>query len=770
MKSEQPELWSPPPSSSASTSTASLSGEDVDAEDRPVYDTDELQHPSSDSALNTDASDSNAETSSQDPPTRQHPAPATLASQESTNSLPLHHRTDSDSSSDPDMDFCIVERVDKQESLDDHVVPPSATQRMELESVPATATVPAIKATQPHQVAAGEQEASPSQLLPSLLDYDAILTTVTATATNTTATTTTTSAVKGVTRLALDPARPIQTAKRCYPSPTEPILTARSDRFSPYPYPFLHTSMPTETESSLSRNKSHFSSTSKPTKTQSSVSRNKRRSFAQESQLFMLAVLGAIGVSILLLLGIVWALRSARSTSVQPPSHAFVRHVDYSSDGLMGIIHIDLYTSKGTPFLSHRVHPFHIRVNLGDQSKKNWTPQTTPRRAQTNMPDLNAPLVQDLGNGTYRLHLHRPDRAHYRQQKPLSQNQHPYQAQDQDQDQVHATELKFKSWLCPEMSPYYLHLWFENGTRVPDTPHRLEWSSTAVPLHPKASSRTASATTSSSGAVFEHRHHQDSQEQGAMRVWTHGLQPVLCELYRISDAVMSFTFLMSKIVLSLVAHSIDRLVGIEDFAYTHAVKGWMRAQLHLKVLISKASSFCGQATKHPVSHHGASFSPSSAPAHTPVPVPVPAPGSVSEQKAPTDLVILLHEHVQSLTRAVGRVNLLAAGYQHLPTAEKVLDTADRILVVVEEHVVKLIQSERVQRISQHLQAEKVLHAADRVFLKTELGLERWLKTDAVQKVNRRLKRQMEELQATPQGQRWSHRWQGLRERLDCRRT
>ncbi|KAF9947970.1 hypothetical protein BGZ70_002412, partial [Mortierella alpina] len=587
MKSEQPELWSPPPSSSASTPAASLSGEDTDAEDRrPAYDSDELQYPSSDSDLKKDASDSNdAEASSQDLLLRQRPPPATLASLKSTDTLPLHHRTDSGSSSDPNMDFCIVERVDREEPLDDQVVPPRATQHKDPKSAPATATVPEIKATRPHQAAAGEQEASPSQLLPSLLDYDAVLTTVTAT--NTTTTTNTTSATKGITRLALDPKRPIQTARRCHPSPTEPIQTARSDRFSPYP--FTHTSMPAVTETSLSRNKSHFSSTSKPTESKTSLSRHKRRSFAQESQLFRLAVLGAVGVSVLLILGIVGAIRSTRSASVQPPSHALLRGVDYTSDGLMGIVHIDLYTSKGTPFLSHRVHPFHVRVNQGDQGKKNWTPPTTPRRARRNLPDFNAPLVQDLGNGTYRLHLHRPDRAHYRrQQTPPSQNQYPHQDQDQDQD--HTSALGFKSWFCPEMSPYYLHLWFENGTRVPDTPHRLEWSSTTVPLHHKASlSLRAGVMMSSSRAVFEPPHGQDHQEQGALRIWTHGLQPVLCELYRISDAVMSFTFVTSQVVLSLIAHSIDRLVGSEDFVYTHAVKGWMRAQYHSKALISRAS-------------------------------------------------------------------------------------------------------------------------------------------------------------------------------------
>ncbi|KAF9981908.1 hypothetical protein BGZ75_006724 [Mortierella antarctica] len=684
MKSEQPELWSPPPSSSAST--PSFSDEEADAEDRSPYDSDELQYPSSDSDLKTDVSNNSAETSSQDPPSPPQRPPHTL---------PLHRRADSGSSTTPDTDFCIVERVDeKEESLDEQVVPSSAAQHIDQEFISATATVPDIKATWPQEVqrrpsanpiqeVAGEQGASPSLLLPSLLDYDAVLTT----------TATTTSATQEATRL--EHLQSIQTSRKLNLSPT--IIR--------------RTSKPTETETSLSRNK-----------------KKGRFAAAQESQVFMLAVLGAIGVSGLLILAMAWVIRSDRSSasvSVQPPSHAFLRYVDYNPDGVMGIVHMDLYTSKGTPFLSQRVHPFHARVDLGDPVKR-WTPPSPPPPDQATpveekwlgSKEAASRIILDLGNGTYQLHIHRPLRKHsYRQQKHQTQQKHHKQHRNQYQDRERA--LRYKSWLCPEVSPYYLHLWFENGTRVPDTPYRLEWSTTVPPLYGKE---------------------EVDEQQEAMGLWTNGLQPVLCELHRISDAVMSLTFQMSKMILSFISHSIDRLLGIE--------------------MVSRAWSLFGHTNSRVFHHHqDASSSPSSA-----------SVSDIKEKEAepPTGLMVLLDQRVKSLTRAVVRVQVFA-GIQ-LPTPEKVLETADRILVVVEEQVVKVIQSKRVRRISKHLRAHEILHRADRVFFRTEQELERLLKTDFVQNVNRRVKRQVEELQATPQGERWSHRLKALREGVDRRWT
>ncbi|KAF9573456.1 hypothetical protein EC968_008541 [Mortierella alpina] len=733
MKAEQPEFWSPSLSSSAS-STSSLSGEEADVEDLPPYDSDELQYPSSeDSDLKTDASDDCAETSSHDPFS---PSPPSPRPPQATDTVPGHHKTGSSSSIDPDMDFCVVQwRVHhKQESLDEQVVPSSsATQHIDqTSSLPPAITTRSDEVmttrsqdvrgqSNPDQVqaVAGEQRASPTLLLPSLLDYDAVLTSSSST-TPSTATTFSSSAAKEATRL---------------------------EHLQSHP-----TSNPTE-------------------KKEPPFSRNKRR-FAQEPQFFLLAVLSAIGVIVLLLiLGWAWLLRSARSTHFHHhhPSHAFVRHVDYAYDSLTGIVHIDLYTSQGTPFVSKRVHPFHVRVDLAGQVNPNWTPQATQMTGSSS--DAGAPLVHDLGNGTYKLHLHRPPQEGlYQQQKKHSEHQ---RNQFQHHGRSHrrrrapapapAPAQGFRSWLCPEVSQYHLYLWFENGTRVPDTPLRLEWS-TMVPLPGKESLRTGTSTTPPPTQHDPHQHHyhqEDDQEQDDVGIWTNGLQPVLCELHRISNAVMSFTFLISNVVLRLISHSLDRWLGVElDFVVsTHPVTQWIRTQHNSKKhLISKVkkSLFGHYAKGSPDSHHH----------HH------PGASDKKKEEEPTDLMVLFDQQVKSLTRAVVRVNPFAAGIQRqLPTPEKILETADRILVRVEDRVVKLIQYKHLpKRISKCLPVHEIVQTVDRVFFRTEQELERLIKIEFVQHVNQRVKRKVVEFQATSQGEWWCHRLQSLREGVSRRWT
>ncbi|KAG0036403.1 hypothetical protein BGZ82_004273 [Podila clonocystis] len=134
--------------------------------------------------------------------------------------------------------------------------------------------------------------------------------------------------------------------------------------------------------------------------------------------------------------------------ATRPPAHASVSEVSYLHDHRVAVVTLDLFTAQGKRYTSRKPHPLQTRVlHVADPVSVELAP------AQA-MHDFAEPIVHDQRNGTYAVYITSLRRIVRKQGLPL----------------------QMSPWVCHETS-YYLHLWFANGTRVPDTPQEIFTSS-----------------------------------------------------------------------------------------------------------------------------------------------------------------------------------------------------------------------------------------------------------------------------------------------------
>ncbi|KAG0211613.1 hypothetical protein BGX28_007664 [Mortierella sp. GBA30] len=371
-------------------------------------------------------------------------------------------------------------------------------------------------------------------------------------------------------------------------------------------------------------------------------------------------------------------------------AHAFVRHVNYAPDDLVGIAQVDIYTTDGEPFRSNRIHPFHIKVLAED---KDWAVHAATAE---DILDTTAPVIQDLGNGTYNLHVTKPHRRYQPRHLPAS---------------------SVRSWLCPKASHYHLHIWFENGTRVPDTPHELEWSlSRRDPRHSIKTKRAYPGSTDQPSTYYTNRTEFDDMDIGAVAFWTEGLLPVLCKVQMASEIVIPYILLASETIFSIFAKWIDGVFGAENVVY----RGMRRAKQNSRLLILKVLA-TGRRTNYCIFKESTSF---------------------QESK---DRKVSSNQWIKSLTRFSA-----LSGIQ-LPSAEELLLQADRIMVDIEDRVAQVLASKQFKGMARQLQKYGILEKADQVFGMAECQLQRVLQSEFAQDVHQRAKRKMEEMKATSFG-------------------
>ncbi|KAF9312115.1 hypothetical protein BG003_006612 [Podila horticola] len=134
--------------------------------------------------------------------------------------------------------------------------------------------------------------------------------------------------------------------------------------------------------------------------------------------------------------------------ATKPPAHAIIGQVNYLHDHRVAVVTLDLFTEQGKRYTSRKPHPLQARVlHVADPVSV----ELAPAQAMHDFAEL---IVHDQRNGTYAVYITSLRRIVRKQGLPL----------------------QMSPWVCHESS-YYLHLWFANGTRVPDTPQEIFTSS-----------------------------------------------------------------------------------------------------------------------------------------------------------------------------------------------------------------------------------------------------------------------------------------------------
>lgn len=156
------------------------------------------------------------------------------------------------------------------------------------------------------------------------------------------------------------------------------------------------------------------------------------------------SVRSGVWVSALLALSIIGAILGGALLATKPPAHANIGQVRYLHDHRVAVVTLDLFTEQGRRYTSRKPHPLQARMlQIADPVSVELAP------AQA-MHDFAEPIVHDQRNGTYAVYITSLRRLVRKQGLPL----------------------QMSPWVCHESS-YYLHLWFANGTRVPDTPQEI---------------------------------------------------------------------------------------------------------------------------------------------------------------------------------------------------------------------------------------------------------------------------------------------------------
>ncbi|KAK3838675.1 MAG: hypothetical protein JOS17DRAFT_771010 [Linnemannia elongata] len=467
------------------------------------------------------------------------------------------------------------------------------------------------------------------------------------------------------------------------------------------------------------------------------------------------------------------------SGSVSQPSHAIIRQIDYVQNGRMGVAHVDFLTAKGTPYKGKHLHPFHVRI-LGDD--KAWSVRGAPTEST---PGVGDPIVQDLGNGTFKIYVALRKR-HRRGTAPA--------------------DVPLSSWLCRTKTQHFMHIWFSNGTRVPLTPRELVWPKRVV-VPPadrfkseegsgsdtKPLSRRGSATNTKSSSSPTHtppdilddfeddedeenqtwkdqlqrlsspmvKHFSNDTIKWMSQQWGL-LQPVLCDVHDMTNNALTYTLHSAKRLFVLFSSWVDQLFGRQNYLATRSWDVLTRAHQGAHQLKDRFFERCSSKCKQ---RRG------------------------KERKEQKDLSVLLDEQFQSFKRS----GQAAAEAAKLPTAENVLQKMDDLMIEVEDQVEKLLKSKRVQAMAERMNVEEILKRADKVLADAEERMEKVWKTEkvkdvhskvvkkveevlqtqfaqdvnkrmtgvikskVVQDASERIQRKVEKLAATPAGKKWIHR-------------
>ncbi|KAF8932285.1 hypothetical protein BGZ47_011457 [Haplosporangium gracile] len=418
------------------------------------------------------------------------------------------------------------------------------------------------------------------------------------------------------------------------------------------------------------------------------------------------------------------------------PSHAIVRQIDYVQNGRMGVAYVDFLTAKGTPYKSKHRHPFHIRI-LGDD--KAWSVKGAPTKST---PGVGDPIVQDLGNGTFKIYV------------ALLRKRHP---------QAAPADVPLSFWLCPTKTRHFMHIWFANGTKVPLTPRELVWPKRVViapasrvkskedtksshcpgvGVHSgnyKCGLRNTKATSNPTHAppdnldAFE----EDDKDYDANQTWKDQLapmvkhlskdtvnwmsqqwgflQPVFCDVHDMTNNALSYSLHSAKRLFVLFSSWMDQLFGRHDYLAKRSWDILARAHQGAHQWRNRFFERCSKGKQHKKGR--------------------------KEQK---DMIVLLDKQFQSLKRS----GQAAAEAAKLPTAEKVLEKMDDIMVEVEDQVEKLLKSKRVKAIAERMNAGGILKRADKVLADAEDRMEKVWKTEKAQDVHSKVVKKVEEVLQT----------------------
>ncbi|KAF9144504.1 hypothetical protein BGX30_012577 [Mortierella sp. GBA39] len=416
---------------------------------------------------------------------------------------------------------------------------------------------------------------------------------------------------------------------------------------------------------------------------------------------------GVFFVALTVMLAIVVGTNMGSGTFSQP-SHANIRHIDYVQNGRMGVAHVDFLTAKSTPYKGKHRHPFHVRI-LGDD--KAWSVRGAPTEST---PGVGDPIVQDLGNGTFKIYV------------ALLRKHHPQGTAPAD--------VTLSSWLCRTKTQHFMHIWFANGTRVPLTPRELVWPKRVV-VPP--TDRVPTHTPPDRLDDFE-----DDEDEDANQTWKDQLQrlsspmvkhlskdtvkwmnqqwgllqPVLCDVHDMTNSALSYTFHSAKRLFFLFSSWVDQLFGRQDYSATRSWDVLTRAHQGAHQLKDRFFERCSSKGKQ-------------------------RQGKGSKEQK--DLSVLLDEQFQSFKRS----GQAAAEAVKLPTAETVLQKMDDLMVGVEDQVEKFLKSKRVQAMAERMNAEEILKRADKI-MADEDRMEKVWKTEKVQDVHSKVTKRVEKVLQT----------------------
>lgn len=457
---------------------------------------------------------------------------------------------------------------------------------------------------------------------------------------------------------------------------------------------------------------------------------------------------GVFFVALTAVLAVVVGINMGSGTFSQP-SHAIIRQIDYVQNGRMGVAHIDFLTAKGTPYKGKHQHPFHVRI-LGDD--KAWSVRGAPTESTSGVGD---PIVQDLGNGTFKIYVALLRKRHPRGTAPAN--------------------VPLSSWLCTTKTQHFMHIWFANGTRVPLTPRELVWPKRVIvpptdrvkfkegsggdikPSTRRGGAMNAKKTSSPRHTPPDHLDDfEDDEDEDANQTWRDQLQrlsspmvkhlsndtvkwmnqqwgllqPVLCDVHDMTNNALSYAFHSAKRLFILFSSWADQLFSRQDYLMARSWDVLTRAHQGAHQLKDRFFERCSSKGKQ---RHG------------------------KGRKEQKELIVLLDEQFKSLKRS-GKA---AAESAKLPTAETVLQKMDNLMVEVEDQVEKLLKSKRVQDMAGRMSAEKFLKRADKVLADAEDRMEKVWKTEKVQDVHSKVVKKVEEVLQTQFAQDVNKRMAGM---------
>ncbi|KAG0054212.1 hypothetical protein BGZ83_011733 [Gryganskiella cystojenkinii] len=446
-------------------------------------------------------------------------------------------------------------------------------------------------------------------------------------------------------------------------------------------------------------------------------------------------------------------------TSSQP-AHAVIRELKYVQNGRVGVAHVDLLTVRGAAFKPKRPYPLHVKI-LGD---RRIGPLRSNNHKMDDLPDIE-PIVQDLMNGTSKVYITSLRRRRRRLQET--------------QRSIH--------WSCVEQPKYFLHMWFENGTQIPDTPLELIWpkprKSTAVP--PTNNGQKGETSTQEKEA------HQWEDEEGGedpLRQWqerllgplskvlpndTHSwleasfpqLRPVVCNAHLVARAVVAVSIESAKSLLGVLSRYFDYIFDTKDFLPIQGERLWRQGEK-----VSQKAVFAFEAIAQNFKEKYERRQQRQYQQQQEKERPA------FEPQEPTDLIVTIEEQIRSVVEFI-KVDLRARFSPErvdpvLEKAEKVLsdiadypilDKADQVLTEMEDRIQGLWKSKRMQKLSKKIQTEKYLDKMDRFMTKAERKVEKVVRSKFVQKMQDKIHRQFgyiqKEAMSEHGGDSWKQRWE-----------